>query len=142
MSITIRVTILGREYPLRVDPAHEAFTRRVAALVDERIRAVERQAPGHPDLTHAVIAAMSLAEELLRLREGRPEPQPAAPAPEREHAAVYRAQLRALAREAAALADRLDAALAASEDTSPKADGTNPGGGSDVSPPASVGGGA
>jgi cell division protein ZapA len=92
MEKTIRITILGRTYPLRVDEADEAFTRRVAAMVDERARQVKQQAPGHPDLTHVVLTALSLGEAMLTAQE--------------RLVSVER-----IAEDAEALADRLESAL-------------------------------
>jgi len=135
MDKTIRVTILGREYPLRVSEAHEAFTRRVAELVDERIQAVEQQAPGHPDLTHAIIAAMSLAEELLTAQEhGGPAAGENGAAPGAGGAVEA---LQALEGQADALADRLEAALQNEAGAGP-----NPEGVSVVPAPPPTGGGA
>jgi len=93
MDKTIRVSILGRTYPLRVEEGDEAFTRRVASMVDARAREMQRLAEGHPDLTHVVLAAMSLGEEALAAQD-------------RDDA------LQSVAEDADALADRLDAALA------------------------------
>lgn len=131
MEKTIRVSILGRSYPLRVREEDEPFTRRVATLVDERIRAMERQAPGHPDLTAAVIAALSIAEEMLSAREEldtlRGELAAARLAPPPTSTDAER-----LTHEAEALADRLDAVLGAFI----SGDGAVPGGGGESSPPA------
>lgn len=134
MEKTIRVTILGREYPLRVDETHETFTRRVATFVDERIQAVERQAPGHPDLTHAVVAAMSLAEELLALQETGRSPSEEA---ELTEGPAFDA-LRDLQAQAADLVDRLDAVLGAEE----AFDASNPEGVTAVSSSSDAGGAA
>lgn len=90
---SIRVRVLDKEYPLRVAPADEVYTHHLAALVDERMQRIRRNIPTQPDLTHAVIGALELAEELYAAR-----------------AEVDR--LRALVElEASALAARLDAAL-------------------------------
>lgn len=62
--------VLGREYPLRVRPKDEAFMRKVIALVSERIGSVRESLPREPDLTAAVVAAISLAEECTQLKEG------------------------------------------------------------------------
>lgn len=96
MARTIRVSILGRIYPLRVEADDEAFTREVAAFVEERIRAVERAAPGHPDLTHVVVTSLALGEEVLMLRR---------------ELDAHRAALARTTQETDALTDRLDAAL-------------------------------
>ncbi len=62
---SIRVSILGRPYPLRVRPENEATIRRIAEYVDGRMQSVKRRLPDRPDLTVAVIAALSVAEELF-----------------------------------------------------------------------------
>lgn len=97
MEKTIRVTVHGRTYPLRVAASDEAFTQEVAAMVDARVKAMVQQVPGHPDLTHAILAALSIGEELFTARQEL-------------------AHLRHLAEGADALADRLDAALAPAGD--------------------------
>jgi len=90
---TIRVRILDREYPLRVAPADEDYTRHLAALVDARLQRIRRGLATQPDLTHAVIGALEMAEELFTAR-------------------AEIDQLRArIELDAAALAARLDAAL-------------------------------
>ncbi len=104
---TIRVTILGRPYPLRVEPADEEATERLAAWVDKRIRAMEASAPGHPALTHAVLAALSLADELEAARR-----EVNALRHEFETTRASTSDARDVEAEAEALADRLDAALA------------------------------
>lgn len=68
---SIRVQICNEQYPLRVAPDDEEYMREVAALVDRRMRAALENHPGHPKLTAAVIAALSLAEDLMQEREGR-----------------------------------------------------------------------
>jgi cell division protein ZapA len=68
MQKPIRVHILDREYPLRVTETDEAFTREVAEFVDERLRGVRDSLSGQPDVTHAVLGALSIAEELFNLR--------------------------------------------------------------------------
>lgn len=61
----IRVKILGRDYALRVRAEDEAVTRRIAAYVDERMRMFQQAHPQQPEVTTAVIAALSIAEELF-----------------------------------------------------------------------------
>ena len=62
--VSIRVRILDREDPLRVAPGDEAYTVHLAQRVDERLRRLRTALPSQPDLTHAVIGALELAEEL------------------------------------------------------------------------------
>ena len=93
-SVSVRVKVLDREYPLRVAPGDEDYTVHLAARVDERLRRLRSQIPTQPDMTHAVLAALELAEELYAAR-------------------AETDRLRAhLELEAGALIDRLDAALA------------------------------
>ena len=91
--ISIRVRILDREYPLRVAPGDEDYTVHLAQRVDERLRRLRQALPGQPDLTHAVLATLEMAEELYAAR-----------------AETDRLRAR-IEIEAAALSDRLDDAL-------------------------------
>lgn len=65
---SIRVRILDRDYPLKVAPADEAYTLHLAKYVDGRLRKIRGGIPHQPDLTHAVIGALELAEELFVAR--------------------------------------------------------------------------
>ncbi len=67
-SVSVRVRILDRDYPLRVAPGDEDYTVHLAARVDERLRRLRQQLPAQPDLTHAVLVALELAEELYAAR--------------------------------------------------------------------------
>jgi cell division protein ZapA len=96
-SVSIRVRILDRDYPLRVAPGDEDYTVHLAQRVDERLRRLRSQLPSQPDLTHAVLTALELAEELYAAR-------------------AETDRLRARVEiEAGALAERLDEALAGVE---------------------------
>lgn len=65
---SIRVRVLDREYPLRVHPADAGYTQHLAQLVDERLRRIRDGIPHQPDLTHAIIGALEMAEELYAAR--------------------------------------------------------------------------
>lgn len=65
---SIRVLVLDREYPLRVHPADAGYTQHLAQLVDARLRRIREGIPNQPDLTHAVIGALEMAEELYAAR--------------------------------------------------------------------------
>ncbi len=91
--ISIRVRILDREYPLRVAPGDEDYTVHLAQRVDERLRRLRQALPGQPDLTHAVLATLEMAEELYAAR-----------------AETDRLRAR-IELEASALSDRIDDAL-------------------------------
>ncbi len=62
----IRVEIAGEEYTLRAD-ADEEYTRRCAALVDERMKTVSAKG-GVSTKNAAIMAALALSDELLRER--------------------------------------------------------------------------
>ncbi len=64
---TVRVEIAGEKYTLRTD-ADEAYTRRCAAFVDERMRAIGGQS-GLGAKKTAIMAALSLSDDLLQQRE-------------------------------------------------------------------------
>ena len=68
MEKSIRVRILGRDYPLRVRPEDEAVTRDMAAYVDGKMSAFKQAHPEQQDLVAAVVAAMALVEELYTTR--------------------------------------------------------------------------
>ena len=92
-SVSVRVRILDRDYPLRVAPGDEDYTVHLAARVDDRLRKLRQQLPSQPDLTHAVLVSLELAEELYAAR-----------------AETDRLRAR-LEIEAASLAERLESAL-------------------------------
>ena len=69
MEKSIRVRILNREYPLRVQELDEGPTRKMAALVDARMRAFKQAHPDQPEVVAAVMVALAFAEELQSSRE-------------------------------------------------------------------------
>lgn len=71
MEKTIRVQVMGREYPLRVNEADEAMTREMAAYVDAKMKAFRQAFPKQPEVTTAVVTALALAEELFSAREAQ-----------------------------------------------------------------------
>lgn len=88
---SVRVDIAGDEYMIRTE-ADEEYTRRCAALVDERLTAVREAMAGEGSVGGAhkragILAALSIADDLLK----------------------YKAQARARAQE---LVKRLEEALA------------------------------
>lgn len=67
-SRSIRVRILDRDYPLRVAPGDEDYTMHLARKLDERLLKIRNGLPGQPDLTHAILGALELAEDLYAAR--------------------------------------------------------------------------
>ena len=66
---SIKVRILNRDYPLRVVDEDSEATLEMAAYLNTRIEAFRKTHPDQPELTSAVIAALSITEELLTLRD-------------------------------------------------------------------------
>ncbi len=64
MEKSIRVTVLDREYPLRVKAEEEVRAREIAERVEQRMQAIRRRLPAEPDITIAVMAAMAIADDL------------------------------------------------------------------------------
>lgn len=64
---TVSVEIAGNRYTLRTD-ADEAYTRRCAAMVDERMRQIGGTANMDSGRT-AIMAALALSDELLQQQE-------------------------------------------------------------------------
>ncbi len=68
----IPIHIQGQQYPIRttLDPE---YVQRLAAFVDERMRAAADSAPSGDSLRLAVLTALNIADELFRCREATDE---------------------------------------------------------------------
>ena len=82
----VQVYIFNQTYNLR-SGSDEEYVRRVARLVDERMRQISSVAPYHDPMKVAVLAALHIADELEQTRESaegsddaRPEDEAAAAA--------------------------------------------------------------
>ena len=62
------VDIHGQRYPIR-STLDEAYVARLAAYVDEKMRAAAESTPTGDSLRLAVLTALNLADELFRCRE-------------------------------------------------------------------------
>ena len=64
----VSVEIAGHRYPIRsgLDPD---YVNRLAAYVDDKIRAAADSAPNGDSLRLAVLAALNIADELFRCRD-------------------------------------------------------------------------
>ncbi len=69
MEKSIRVRILGRDYPLIVKEQDEALTRDMAAYIDGKMQAFKKAHPDQSDLVMAVMTALGLTEELFNTSE-------------------------------------------------------------------------
>lgn len=65
---SVRVTIVGEEYPIRSERSPE-FTRAVADYVDRTIRGVLDSGTVVEPQKAAILAAMKITDELFRMRE-------------------------------------------------------------------------
>lgn len=65
---TVTVEIFGERYALKGD-ADPEYVRRLAAVVDRKIREAASQSPGTPLAKLAILAAVNLAHDHLKLIE-------------------------------------------------------------------------
>jgi cell division protein ZapA len=65
---SIKVTILGKQYPLKVAENEVENMQQIARFVDEKFRLYRRELNKQPETTIMVLAALSIAEELFEAR--------------------------------------------------------------------------
>lgn len=65
---SIKVTILGRQYPLKIDEAEEETMQRIATFVDDTFRQYKKELNKQTEATVMTMAALSIAEELFEER--------------------------------------------------------------------------
>ena len=65
---SIKVTILGKQYPLKVEDNEEENMIRICNYVDDRFRKYREQLVKQPESTVMSLAALSIAEELFEAR--------------------------------------------------------------------------
>ncbi|HKK47257.1 MAG TPA: cell division protein ZapA [Balneolaceae bacterium] len=66
---SIKVTILGKQYPLKVEESEEQTMQRISQYVDEKFRQYKKELNKQPDTTVMTLAALSIAEELFEERK-------------------------------------------------------------------------
>ena len=66
---SIKVAILGKQYPLKVEDHEEETMVRICKYVDERFQTYRNQLVKQPEATVMVLAALSIAEELFEARQ-------------------------------------------------------------------------
>ena len=69
---TVRVTILGQEYPVRAH-ADADYIREIAATLDSRMRMIQQSEPDRQPLKIAVLAALNLIDEVFTLKREKVE---------------------------------------------------------------------
>lgn len=71
----IKVTIMGRQFPLRVEESDEQLMYEVASFVDDRIRTYKSDLLNQSEPVVLILACLSIAEELFKARtNGSVEP--------------------------------------------------------------------
>ena len=65
---SIKVTILGKQIPLKVHDSEVENTRKIAQYVDEKFKLFRNQFSNQPDSTIMILACLSITEELFELR--------------------------------------------------------------------------
>ncbi|MBD3615967.1 MAG: cell division protein ZapA [Gracilimonas sp.] len=70
---SIKVTILGKQYPLKVEDHEEEAMIRICKFVDDRFKTYRQQLVKQPESTVMVLAALSIAEELFEVRNANSE---------------------------------------------------------------------
>jgi len=69
---TVRVTILGQEYPVRAQ-ADADYIREIAASLDARMRMIQQAEADRTPLKIAVLAALNLIDEVFTLKREKVE---------------------------------------------------------------------
>ena len=70
MAQSIKVQIFGQTYSIQGD-LDEAYVQKLAAYVDERMRAISNMTPTVDTQKVAVLAALAIADELHSLKQER-----------------------------------------------------------------------
>lgn len=65
----IKVTILGKQIPLKVEDGEVESMKRIADFVDEKFKMYRQELTNQPDSTAMILAALSIAGELFELRQ-------------------------------------------------------------------------
>lgn len=65
---SIKVSILGKQYPLRVEDSEEETMIRITNYVDDIFKRYKKELSKQPESTVMVLAALSIAEELFEER--------------------------------------------------------------------------
>jgi len=66
---SIKIEILGKNYPIKVQESQETTMRKIARYVDQRFRACKSDLNKQPDTTVMTLACLSITEELFEERQ-------------------------------------------------------------------------
>ncbi len=76
---SIKVSILGKQYPLKINEGDEEMMYQIAEYVDKRFHDFRKALINQSEPTIMVLASLSIAEELFMYNEGKqPDNSPAA----------------------------------------------------------------
>jgi cell division protein ZapA len=65
----IKVTIMGRQFPLRVEESDEQMMYEIASFVDQRIRTYKNDLLNQAEPIVLILACLSIAEELFKAKQ-------------------------------------------------------------------------
>ena len=65
----IKLHIYGKQIPLKVEDDQVDTMQSIAAYVDEKLKTYRSQLSNQPDSMVMILASLSIAEDLFRLRE-------------------------------------------------------------------------
>jgi len=67
---SIKVTIMGRQFPLKVEESDEEQMYEIATYVDNRIRTYKKELTNQAEPVIMILACLSIAEELFKAKQG------------------------------------------------------------------------
>ncbi len=66
---SIKVSILGKQIPLKVEEGEIENMKKISGYVDEKFKLYRQQLTNQPDSTAMILASLSIAGELFELRQ-------------------------------------------------------------------------
>lgn len=82
----IKVSILGKQYPLKINEGDEEMMNKIAGYVDKRFHDFRKALVNQSESTIMVLACLSITEELFLENDGEKPEKPAKAAEEIEKA--------------------------------------------------------
>lgn len=72
---SIKVTILGKQIPLKVNEDEVENMKMISRYVDEKFKTYRNDLSNQPDTIIMILAALSIAEELFETRNSQTPPE-------------------------------------------------------------------
>lgn len=66
---SIKVTILGKQIPIKVEDSEVESMKKIAAYVDDKFKTYKNDLSSQPDSIIMILASLSIAEELFETRK-------------------------------------------------------------------------